>query len=68
MNKEIKAIGKALEKYRIKNKDVCIICSVIAFDKGGDVKNDRYWTMGDKKVLMIDIKELGKIIKSMKDD
>jgi len=69
MSKELKNITKAINAYRKKhNHEVIINASFVAFDKDCNVIDNSVFAFGSKKELILDNKEVLKMIKKEKDD
>ena len=70
ISKELKAIIDAIDKYCKKHKGNCqFIGSFLAFEgEDFDVVDDRIFAFGSKDTLLIDLKELTKMIKEEKEE
>lgn len=65
----MKKILNEIEKWVKKNKGkVCFIGSFCAFDKKGEVKDDRIIGYGDKECIKLSLKEIDTFLKKDKED
>jgi hypothetical protein len=64
ISKEVMNVCKALEKYSNKHKgNVVVSASLIAFDKAGEVIDDRIIQYGDQEILIIALEDMLKDVK-----
>jgi len=69
ISKEMMGIIKAIEVYCKKHDyDVVVTFSACAFDKKGDVIDDRIIQLGRKDLLLIDAEEITKQANELEDD
>ena len=69
VSKEMKNIMNAVEKFERKHDgNVLFVGSFIAFDKDSEIIDDRIFCYGDKKTVLLDLKELKKEVKKDKED